>query len=84
MAVHAALAALLIEFEAEFGGDNHLVSIGRQRLTHDFLIKIGTIGFGGVEQRHTAIESGTNHFDSFLLALGGSVAITEPHTTIAE
>ena len=44
------------ECVAELGRDHDLVAERRQRLAHDFLVLVRTIGLGGVEEGDAALD----------------------------
>ena len=53
--------------EAELRGDHDLVAKRRERLAHELLVHEGTVGFGGVEKRHAALECLSDEHDACLL-----------------
>ena len=64
-AVHAAqvLARVGVDVPAEFGGDHHLASEGRQRLAEQCFIRERTVDLGGVEERDASLDRGPDQRD---------------------
>jgi hypothetical protein len=81
-AVHARSGLPILE--AELGRNHDLVADGSQCLAHHFLVREGTIGFGGVEERHTALERVADQRDRTLLFQGGAIAEAQSHAAEPE
>lgn len=80
-AVHARFGVPVLE--AELGRDHDLVAEGSQGLAHHFFVQ-GTIGFGGVEERHTALEGFPDQRDRVLLFLRRAITEAQPHAAETE
>jgi hypothetical protein len=63
IAGQSGLAALLVEREAELGGDDDLVAHGREGFADEFLVAIGAVDLGGVEEGDSAIDRGAQQVD---------------------
>ncbi len=74
----------VVKVEAELGGDHHLVAHRRQRLAEQFLVVVGAIGLGGVEEGDAALERGADQGDCRLLLRGRAIAVAEAHAAEAE
>src|SRR5215470_3748614 len=71
-----------IELETELGGNDHLITNGRERLAYKFLIRKWSIDLGGVKEVDTPVHSCPQQRDHFLLVL--TQAIRSAHTHAAE
>src|SRR5581483_2606602 len=80
-AVQTCLLAFGIDFEAEFGGDDHFATNGSESLTHKFLVGVGAVYLCGIEEGNSSIDCGAEDGNSVLLIHGGSVAKTQTHAT---
>jgi hypothetical protein len=78
-AVQADDGAIVVDLEAELGGDDHLVTDGLQRFAHQFLVDKGAIAFGGIEQRDPAVDGGPDDADRLALFRGGAKAEAQAH-----
>src|SRR5271165_7600824 len=52
------LAALVVEREAELGGDDHLVADRGEALADEFLVVVGSVDLGGVEEGDAPVDGG--------------------------
>ncbi|MNW11350.1 hypothetical protein D3C71_2087870 [compost metagenome] len=57
-AVEDLLLVVRAEREAKLGGDHHLVSYRSERRADDFLVDVGAIDLGGIEEIHATIGRG--------------------------
>jgi len=76
----AGRAARLVEPEPELGGDHDLVTYRGEGLADEFLVEVGPVDLGGVEERDTAVHRGPDEPDHLLPVPGvGAVALAHPH-----
>jgi len=83
----AAVEALLLavdDIETELGRDHDLVADRRQRLAHDFFVRVRSIDFRRVEERHATLMRGTDQGYGILPVESGSITEIEPHAAEAE
>ena len=65
---------------AELGGDDHLVADGGQGLAEEFLVEIGAVYLGGVEEGDPEVYRGAEDRDHGLPVAGvGPVALGHTH-----
>src|SRR5271167_2323316 len=69
--------------EAELSGNHDLVTDRRQGFAHDFLIREGAVGFGGIKERHAKFESLTDKRNCLLLFLRRAITKTQTHAAEA-
>jgi hypothetical protein len=77
------LAALLVEREAEFGGDDDPVPDGGEGLADELLVAIRAVDLGGVEEGDSAVDRGAEQVDH-LTAVARVRAEALAHTHAAE
>ncbi len=83
-AVHAALAAVGTEVEAELRGDDDLVPDGAEGFAQQFLVLVRPVGFRRVEEGDAPIEGGADQLDRFLLLSGRTIAVAQAHASETE
>ena len=77
-------ACCRIDIEAEFGRDHDAFAERRQRLAHQLLVGEGSVDFGGVEERHAALDRAADQRDSRLLIDRRTITEAEPHAAEAD
>ena len=71
--------------QAELGGQHDLVAAALQRLSHEFLVDVGAVDFGGVDERHPEVECAVDGADRFgVVAAGAGVAVRHAHRPQAD
>ena len=70
--------------EAELGCDDDLVTDGCQRLTNEFFVRIRTVRFGRVKERHGAVKGGADDLDRLILFGHRAEAEAQPHAAEAK
>src|SRR5215471_10143581 len=79
------LAALAVEGEPELGGDDNLVAQGGERLADEFLVDIRAVDLGGVEERDTQVDRGSQQADHLAaVARVGAEALAHAHAAEPE
>lgn len=73
----SALAGLRINIKTELRGDHHLFTHRLERLTHQFFVRKGSIGFGSVKIGDAEIMGGANQLDH--LSLVGCRTVSRAH-----
>ena len=73
-AVEATLLSRAIDFETELRCDDDLFRDRRERFADNHSIRVRAVHFRGVEERHTAIDGGSNELDGLVLVRRRSVA----------
>jgi hypothetical protein len=68
------------EREPELGGDHHLITVRGESFLYKLFIGEWAISFGGVEERHAAVDGRTNQRDHFRLVRRRTVAEAHAHT----
>jgi len=71
-----------IDVAAELGGDHDLALVRGERLADEFLVGVGAIDFGGVEERDAAVHRGADQRDHLLPV--GLVAVATGHAHAAQ
>ena len=70
---------------AELRGHLHLVADRRDRLTHEFLVDVGAIDLGGVDERDALVHGVPDHVDHVVaVSRVGAVAHGHPHRAEAD
>src|SRR5713101_9505060 len=82
--IQACLLPIGIEFEAELGGDHHLVPERSESFAHEFFIGERAVCFGGVEECHAPFDGGSDQRNPLLLTYRLTVARAQPHTAKPE
>src|SRR6185295_3277461 len=82
-AVETGLLAAL-ELEAELRRDDHLVTQWRESFADELLVSERPVGFRRVEERHAALEGGSDDRDAVFTAGSGAVPEAEAHAAEAK
>jgi hypothetical protein len=78
-AVKAADTIIGRDVETKFGGDHHLLTDRRQRISNNFFIGVRAIELGSVEQRDPMLMRSTDQLDGVLAIGCGPVDPAEIH-----
>src|SRR3954471_24951953 len=71
----------ILESDTELRCDDHAVTIGLQRFTDHFFIRVWSINFGGVKKCNASLYHGTDQRNAVLFINGPAVAVAQPHAT---
>src|SRR4029079_10134167 len=74
----------LLDVESEFRGDRHPVTHGLERFAHDIFVGIGTVHFGGIEERHAMVDSRPDDRDAVRATARPSIALADAHAAETE
>src|SRR3989440_7580143 len=69
------------QFEADFGGDHHLLAQGSKRFAHQFFIGERTVTLGGVEKGNAAFDCRPDQCDHLLLVGNRAFIMAHSHAT---
>ena len=84
-AVHAAgLRAVLVEVEAELGGDDDLVAHRLERLADELLVVERAVDLGGVEERDAAVDGRAHEVDHLRARRPRPEGLAHAHAAEAE
>ncbi len=72
------------QIEAEFGGDDQLFAERSESVSHQVLVRVGAIDFGGIEERDAAFDGGAEKRGHLLLVLGRTIRKAHAHAAEAE
>ena len=78
------LFKILIDLEAELGGNHHPVPHRPQRFAYHLLIRERAVDLGGVEERDTALHGRTDERDPVVPGDRSGVAGVQPHAAEAD
>src|SRR2546426_11879653 len=73
-----------VNSDPELRGDHHLPAQWSQRLTDEFLVRVGSVNFGGIEECDAAFHGRANERDHRLLVRWETVALAHPHAAEPE
>ena len=75
----------VLDAPAELGGDDHLVAQRGEGFTDEFLVDVGAVDLGGVEEGDAGIDGAAQHGDHGVAVTGiGAVALGHAHGTQAD
>ena len=80
----AGLVAVLVEGEAELGGDDDLVADRLEGLADELLVVERTVDLGGVEEGHSAVDRGAQERDHLLPWRSRPERLAHAHAAEAE
>jgi hypothetical protein len=72
------------ELEPELRRDDHLIANGGECFTDEFFVRERTVGFCGVEERHSTVDRCPNEGDHLLLVSRRTVAEAHRHAAKSE
>src|ERR1700722_15212951 len=80
-AIQAELAELLAEGMTELGRDHDLVSERGKGLADNFLILVGSVCLGGIEEGDAMVDGSADQLDRILCVGCGTISGAKPHAS---
>ena len=83
-AAQPGVAAVLVEVQAELGGDHDLVADRGERFADEFFVGERPVDLGGVEERDAEIDRGADERDGVVACRDRAVALGHAHAAETE
>ena len=80
----AGLLAVVVEREAELGGDDDLVADWREGLTDDLLVGERAVHLCGVEQGDAPVDGGADERDALVTGRHRQVTLAQAHAAVPD